>query len=178
MTKTTGLLLAAIAAVMCLSLSDQAQAQQTERPTQAPETIRASLDGGSFMLMRSGSYHIVSTIGQTLATTPWHAHLAARAAPERAALSQEAPASFSLAANYPNPFNPQTTIRLEVPDASEVRLVVYDVLGRQVRVLIDGTVPAGVHEAVFEARDLSSGVYLYQLETPKGQFTRTMLLVK
>ncbi len=91
---------------------------------------------------------------------------------------QEVPEVFALESNYPNPFNPQTTIRFDVPESAVVRLVVYDVLGRQVRVLVDGARAAGRHEVVFEAGDLASGTYLYRLETPAGHFVKTMLLMK
>ena len=88
------------------------------------------------------------------------------------------PDTFVLEANYPNPFNPKTTIRFGLPEAAPVRLVVYDMLGRLVRVLLSGTHTAGTHEVVFDASDLSSGTYLYRLETPHGSFTQTMQLVK
>ncbi|NBC17997.1 MAG: T9SS type A sorting domain-containing protein [Bacteroidetes bacterium] len=88
------------------------------------------------------------------------------------------PEAFALAANYPNPFNPQTTIRYALPQAAEVRLVVYDVLGREVAVLVDGMRPAGRHQAVFEAANLPSGVYLYRLDADSFTQTRRMLLVK
>ena len=95
-----------------------------------------------------------------------------------AAVQAEVPEAFVLEANYPNPFNPQTTIRFSVPEASVVKLVVFDVLGREVRVLVDGTREAGTHEVVFEAGDLPSGTYLVRLETPQGSFVQTMQLVK
>ena len=57
-------------------------------------------------------------------------------------------------------------------------LVIYDVLGRQVQVLVDGVRQAGTYEAVFEAGNLPSGTYLYRLETPQGSFVQTMLLLK
>ena len=79
---------------------------------------------------------------------------------------------------YPNPFNPTTTIRFSVPEASVVMLAVYDVLGREVRVLVDGVREAGTHEVVFEASGLPSGTYLVRLETPQGSFVKTMQLVK
>ena len=106
--------------------------------------------------------------------------VALRTAKVMAATADEAeePKAYVLENNYPNSFNPQTTIRFSVPEAAPVRLVVYDVLGRQVRVLVDGTREAGTHEVVFEASDLPSGTYLYRLETPQGSFTKTMLLVK
>ena len=56
--------------------------------------------------------------------------------------------------------------------------MVFDVLGRQIRVLLDGTKEAGMHEVVFDADGLPSGMYLYRLETPRGSYARTMLLAK
>ena len=85
---------------------------------------------------------------------------------------------LGLERNYPNPFNPQTTIRFSLAKATAVKLVVYDVLGRQVRVLVDGSREAGLHEVTFEASDLPSGTYLVRLETPQGSFVQTMQLVK
>ena len=90
----------------------------------------------------------------------------------------EVPSGYVLEGNYPNPFNPETRIRFSVPTASEIRLVVYDVLGRQVRILADGLYRPGSHEVVFEAGDLPSGTYLYRLETPEGNIVKTMLLLK
>ena len=88
------------------------------------------------------------------------------------------PEKFSLGQNYPDPFNPQTTIRFSMAEAAPVRLAVYDMLGRTVRVLVDGIVEAGTHNAIFEAGQLPSGTYLYRLDTPSGSFTQTMLLAK
>ena len=65
-----------------------------------------------------------------------------------------------------------------MPASAAVRLTVYDVLGRPVRVLADGVRSSGWHEVVFEAGGLSSGLYVYRLETPQGSFQQTMLLVK
>ncbi|NBC17995.1 MAG: T9SS type A sorting domain-containing protein [Bacteroidetes bacterium] len=98
----------------------------------------------------------------------------------------DVPEAFALDAAYPNPFNPQTTIGYVLPEAAEVRLVVYDVLGRQVAVLVEGVRPAGRHQVTFEATDLTTGVYLYRLDAgapgsgPGQAFTQTrrMLLVK
>lgn len=90
----------------------------------------------------------------------------------------EVPASFRLEQNYPNPFNPQTTIRYALSRASQVRFAVYDVLGREVAVLVDRLQGAGTHEAFFEARDLPSGVYLYRLEAGTFVASRTMVLMK
>lgn len=83
-----------------------------------------------------------------------------------------------LQANFPNPFNPVTTIRFGLPDAAPVRLVVYDMLGREVKVLVDGALASGFHDIAFEAGDLASGMYLYRLETPTGVLVRPMTLLK
>ena len=80
--------------------------------------------------------------------------------------------------NFPNPFNPVTTISFGIPEASEIQLIVYDMLGREVKVLVNGTLEAGVHEVSFEAGSLSSGMYLYRLETPAGVQVRKMTLLK
>ena len=90
----------------------------------------------------------------------------------------EIPGEFALQGNYPNPFNPETTIRFGMPESGAVRLEVYDVLGRRVALLVDRRLAAGWHEATFEAAGLPSGVYLYQLEAAGRVLTRTMLLMK
>ncbi|MEZ4702672.1 MAG: T9SS type A sorting domain-containing protein [Rhodothermales bacterium] len=80
--------------------------------------------------------------------------------------------------NYPNPFNPTTTIRFALAEAQPVKLRVFDAVGREVRVLIDGTVDAGAHEVEFNAGTLASGLYLYRLETRAGVQVRPMVLMK
>lgn len=80
--------------------------------------------------------------------------------------------------NYPNPFNPETTIRFRIPEAGDVRLLVYDVLGRQIATLHEGDLPSGYHEFRFDATGFSSGVYLYRLETTALSQTQKMLLMK
>ncbi|MEM8488461.1 MAG: T9SS type A sorting domain-containing protein, partial [Bacteroidota bacterium] len=92
--------------------------------------------------------------------------------------AQALPESFELEGNYPNPFNPQTSIRFAMPEAAHVSVSVYDALGRQVATLMDGVQEAGYHEVNFDAASLPSGTYLYRLVTPAGEFTKTMLLLK
>lgn len=86
--------------------------------------------------------------------------------------------SFELHAAYPNPFNPSTTIRFELPEATSVSLEVYSVTGQRVATLVDGDLPAGMHQAVFNANGLASGMYIYRLQTPQGQHSRTITLLK
>ena len=92
------------------------------------------------------------------------------------------PAAYALEGNYPNPFNPATTIRYALPEASAVRLEVFDVLGRRVALLVDGVQAAGTHAARFEASRLASGLYLYRLEAEgaAARFAETgrMMLAK
>ncbi len=90
----------------------------------------------------------------------------------------EAPKAFALEAAYPNPFNPTTTIRYALPAESEVRLAVYDVLGREVAVLLDGRQAAGRHAVVWEAGGLSSGVYFYRIVAGQFSQARRVTLLK
>ena len=79
---------------------------------------------------------------------------------------------------YPNPFNPTTTIRFSLAESTHARLVIYDMLGRQVQTLADGHHDAGSHSVVFEAGDLPSGAYLYRLTTPSYSTVRKITLSK
>ena len=88
------------------------------------------------------------------------------------------PEGFVLGQNYPNPFNPATTITFTLPDAMAARLVLYDLLGREVRVLLDRPLAAGTHALAFDAPALPSGLYIYRLETAAATLTRTLTLVK
>jgi hypothetical protein len=96
------------------------------------------------------------------------------------------PAQFRLEQNYPNPFNPSTTIEytvggvgIQASGVSLVRLSVYDVLGRQVAVLVDGAQAAGNYRVTFDASGLPSGVYLYRLSAGSATVqTKTMTIMK
>ena len=80
--------------------------------------------------------------------------------------------------NYPNPFNPTTKISFSVPQKSQIRLKVFDVLGREVANLADGVYEAGKYEVSFDASKLPSGVYFYNLTTGTNSITKKMLLMK
>jgi uncharacterized lipoprotein YddW (UPF0748 family) len=88
------------------------------------------------------------------------------------------PAQFALQQNYPNPFNPVTRISFDLPVAGEVRLAVYDLLGREVAVLVEGLRQAGRHHITLDAREWSTGTYLYRLSQGGQLVTRKMLLIK
>ena len=89
---------------------------------------------------------------------------------------QALPTEFGLSQNAPNPFNPQTTIAYQLPEASEVRLTVHNTAGQLVQVLVDAHREAGHYTAIWDARGLGSGIYLYRLEA--GTFIRTRKMVK
>jgi agmatine deiminase len=88
------------------------------------------------------------------------------------------PGSPALSQNYPNPFNPVTTISYSIPTTSSVRLSVYDMLGREVSLLVDGRKSAGSYEATFDASACASGVYVYRLVAGSSVLTRKMILVR
>jgi hypothetical protein len=88
------------------------------------------------------------------------------------------PTKFILYQNYPNPFNPSTTIEFDIPEKTDVKLIVYDILGREVETLIDKELEPGKYKVNFEAKDLPSGVYFYTLRAPKLTKTNKMILIK
>lgn len=88
------------------------------------------------------------------------------------------PSEFKLHQNYPNPFNPVTEIRYDVPETFPIRLIVYDIAGREVARLVDGTVEAGCHSVLFDATGLASGVYIYKLEAGAFNQTARMIIAK
>jgi hypothetical protein len=93
-------------------------------------------------------------------------------------LSPTAPKTFLLEQNYPNPFNPSTTIRYQLPVASEVKLEVYDVLGKKIATLVNERQSAGSYQVVWNASGLSSGTYFYRLQAGTFVETKKMIMVK
>jgi hypothetical protein len=88
------------------------------------------------------------------------------------------PTRYELAQNFPNPFNPATSISFALPRSGSVRLKVFSLLGQEVETLVDDIVPAGVHVVRFDGRSLSSGMYIYRLEADGFVQTRAMMLLK
>jgi predicted acyl esterase len=88
------------------------------------------------------------------------------------------PAAVTLHPNFPNPFNPATTIRFDLAAAQQVRLDVFSMSGQQVATLVDGFMPAGTHTIPFNARNLASGVYVCRLLTQGGSSQRSMVLLR
>ncbi len=88
------------------------------------------------------------------------------------------PTAYNLEQNYPNPFNPKTVISFALPNAGQVKLVVYNVLGQEVATLVDQHMEAGNHTAEWEASNFSSGVYFYRLNAERYTQTLKMMLLK
>lgn len=92
--------------------------------------------------------------------------------------SRTLPTSVTLDQNYPNPFNPSTTIRYSLPAKTSVQMRVYNMLGVEVAVLVNGEQEAGYHEVRFNAEQLPSGMYFYRLQAGTTTETRRLLLVR
>ena len=85
---------------------------------------------------------------------------------------------FIVEQNYPNPFNPKTSIVVELLEDAQVKVIIYNLEGKEVVTLQDGPLSKGVHKFTFDATDLPSGVYLYKIETPEYSQTKKMVLTK
>ncbi|HMT12048.1 MAG TPA: T9SS type A sorting domain-containing protein, partial [Ignavibacteria bacterium] len=88
------------------------------------------------------------------------------------------PLQYGLDQNYPNPFNPSTYIKFQLPEGGNVKITVFDILGKEVASLINEKMEAGYHNVEFNASDLASGLYIYKMES--GNFTdvKKMMLIK
>lgn len=93
------------------------------------------------------------------------------------------PLSFNLYQNFPNPFNPTTTLTFNLPKPSDVNLIIYDITGRKIRNLISSAYPAGSHQIQWDGKDYSgnsvaSGIYIYRIDTNNYTQSRKMMLLK
>ena len=161
-------------AVLSLSLAVPGQAQTLRlEPLTSPTSV-----------VEAGAYRLLASVGAPAVGSPLsvqRAHHRSGSAGAGLAVDEVAegvPSSFALESNYPNPFNPETTIPFALPEASEVRLVVYDVTGRQVALLVEGQLSAGHHTVAFRGDHLASGVYLVRMQAGDFSEVRRMTLVK
>ena len=88
------------------------------------------------------------------------------------------PTEFKLYQNYPNPFNPTTTIKYSVPKTANVKIVVYDVLGKEIQTLVDAQKPAGYYETEFNGSNISSGIYFVRFTSDTYSTTKKIMLIK
>ena len=88
------------------------------------------------------------------------------------------PDELALLQNYPNPFNPVTSIQYEITEQSHVELLVHNIAGQEIAKLVNDIQDAGLHEAVFNASAIPSGVYLYTLKTESKTIIKKMMLMK
>ena len=93
-------------------------------------------------------------------------------------ITTEIPSKYSLGQNYPNPFNPTTVISFQLPVVSDVSIKIYDVQGREVQMLVNERMQAGMYEVSFDGSGLTSGVYFYQMRAGKYIETKRMILLK
>ena len=93
-------------------------------------------------------------------------------------ISTEIPAKYSLSQNYPNPFNPTTKIKFDVVRLGDVKIVVYDIMGREVLTLVNESMQPGTYETTFDASSLSSGIYFYTLTAGDFKESKRMIFIK
>ncbi len=93
-------------------------------------------------------------------------------------ISNEVPSKFSLSQNYPNPFNPRTVIKFQVASSSSIKIIVFDILGREVQTLVNEQLKPGTYEVDFVGSNFASGIYFYKLEAGEYVETRKMVLMK
>ncbi len=85
---------------------------------------------------------------------------------------------FALFANYPDPYTPTTTIKYDIAKASQVELVIYDVLGRRIKTVVNQVQDSGSYSVVIDASQFASGVYFYQLRAKSFVVTKKMILLR
>ena len=88
------------------------------------------------------------------------------------------PAKFNLSQNYPNPFNPVTKINFDLPKDANVKITVFDITGREIKTLVNEVRTAGYYTVLFDASEISSGVYFYRIITGEFNKTNRMVLIK
>jgi len=93
-------------------------------------------------------------------------------------ISEQIPAHYALEQNYPNPFNPTTKFKIQLSKLSDTRVTVYDVLGREVEILVNQQLKPGTYEVEWNAANVPSGVYFYQLTAGEFSQTNKMILIK
>ncbi|NOS86185.1 MAG: T9SS type A sorting domain-containing protein [Ignavibacteria bacterium] len=92
--------------------------------------------------------------------------------------SSDIPNGYFLSQNYPNPFNPLTNIKFDIPKRSNVKISIYDILGKEISVLVNEELNPGIFEVNWDASNFPSGVYFYKIETEDYSESKKMVLLK
>ncbi len=156
--------------------------------SQAQTHLKSSVFGNGATTASSNANRIAGTLGQPIigmASDPsniaqsgfWPQAIDLITSVERIP-AEAIPKEFRLQQNYPNPFNPSTTIRFDLPKRSSVKLKLYDMLGREVAILVDKDLPPGVYKVEFDATGVASGVYIYHLEAEGFVQSKKLTLLK
>jgi hypothetical protein len=88
------------------------------------------------------------------------------------------PDSYALSQNYPNPFNPTTKIKYQLPVDGNVKIIIFDMLGKEVQTLVNGFEKAGSYELTFNGINLASGIYFYKMQSENFSELKRMILIK
>jgi hypothetical protein len=93
-------------------------------------------------------------------------------------ISSEIPSKFSLSQNYPNPFNPKTNIKFNIATLGDVKIVIFDVVGRKVQIIVNEKLQPGTYNVIFDGSTFPSGVYFYTMKSLSFIETKKMILIK
>jgi hypothetical protein len=150
--------------------------------------ISRSVLGNGGTILSDSVYCITGTLGQPfigVAQSPSNAnnvgfwYLASpRLITSVEQTTNNVPKEFRLEQNFPNPFNPSTTIQFALPQRSRVTVMLFDILGRQVATLVDEELETGVHKVVFDAKELANGMYFYRIRAEGFVETKKLILLK
>ena len=88
------------------------------------------------------------------------------------------PTQYELSQNYPNPFNPSTTIRFSLPKQTQLKIILYNMLGEKVEMITEGMYEAGYYRILYNAQSLPSAVYIYRIESSEFVQTKKMVLLR
>lgn len=136
-----------------------------------------SINGGKMILTVDSSVTFFMTLTNSVGSRKYKAAITVLP-PAKEAVSSRGPVELSLRQNYPNPCNPVTTIRYELPWGSHVTITVYDMLGRAVSVLVNDRREAGVYQVMFDGSNLASGMYFYLLQAGSFVEAKKLLLLR
>jgi len=149
--------------------------------------IKQSVFGNGSSSIANSEYHLVSTVGQAeIGTTKNLSYInqvgfwyqASNLITSVEQVTEQLPQEFRLDQNYPNPFNPTTTIRFALPRPSSVKLTLFDILGREVAILVDEKFQPGEYNVVLDAKSLTSGVYVYRIDAEGFSDIKKLMILK